>query len=131
MRTRITVAFAALIAAATLVALPGPVGSRTPSPTGTFDDLAFAPLAPQALDPAMGGASGLDAAWRSDDGLEADSVLTEPGSVTYPAARPRVNQPAAPTSSAHAIADSAFSTTKRSDDIDDAPSSIGPAMRVP
>ena len=97
MRTRITVAFAALIAAATLVALPGPVGSRTPSSTGTHD-LAFAPLAPRTLDPAEGGASGLDAAWRSDSGLEPDSILVEPGvGVTYPAARPRVDQPAAPT----------------------------------
>ena len=97
MRTRITVAFAALIAAATLVALPGPVGSRTPSPTGTFDDLAFAPLVPGALDPALGGASGLDAAWRSNGGLDPDSVLAEPGAISYPVARPRVNQPAAPT----------------------------------
>ena len=98
MRTRITVAFAALIAVATLVALPAPVGSRTPSPTGTLEELAFAPLAPQGLDPVEGGASGLDAAWRSDSGLEPDSVLVEPGvGVRYPAARPRVDKPAAPT----------------------------------
>ncbi len=96
MRTRITVAFAALIAAATLVALPGPVGSRTPSSTGTFDDLAFAPLAPQVLDRDLGGASGLDAAWHSDSGLEPDSVLAEPGSIAYPVTRPSVDQPAAP-----------------------------------
>ena len=96
MRTRITVAFAALIAAATLVALPGPVGSRTPSSTGTFDDLAFAPLAPQVLDRDLGGASGLDAAWHSDSGLEPDSILAEPGSIAYPVTRPSVDQPAAP-----------------------------------
>jgi rare lipoprotein A len=95
-RTRITVAFAALIAAATLVALPGPVGSRTPSLTGNVDDLAFAPLVPEALDPATGDASGIDAAWRSDGSLEADSVLVEPGAIAYPVARPRVDQPGAP-----------------------------------
>ena len=88
--------FAALIAAATLVALPGPVGSRTPSSTGTFDDLAFAPLAPQVLDRDLGGASGLDAAWHSDSGLEPDSILAEPGSIAYPVTRPSVDQPAAP-----------------------------------
>ena len=97
MRTRITVAFAALIAAATLVALPAPVGSRAPNPAATLDPDAFRPLAvahPLEVDTGM--PAELDIAMRSDAGVQPDSVLAEPGSITYPSRRPKIDQPAAP-----------------------------------
>jgi hypothetical protein len=96
-RTRITVVFAALIAAATLVALPAPVGSRAPSPAATLGSEAFRPLAvvtPLRVDTGMPTVP--DPAWAAQANVDPDSALAEPGDITYPSRRPRVNQPAAP-----------------------------------
>lgn len=97
MRTRITVVFAALIAAAALVALPVPVGPRAPSPAATLDTDAFRPLAvAQPLEVDTGMPTLPDPAWASDASVRPDSALAEPGAIAYPSRRPRVDQPAAP-----------------------------------
>jgi hypothetical protein len=96
-RTRITVVFAALIAAATLVALPAPVGSRAPSPAATLEPDAFRPMAvAQPLEVDTGMPTLPDPAWASDANVRPDTALAEPGGIVYPSRRPRVDQPAAP-----------------------------------
>jgi hypothetical protein len=90
------VAIAALIAAFATVAVPGPVGSRAPSPLPTPSADLFASVEIAAVrGPAMT-ASPLDPGARSDGILDESSTLFEPDlSAEPPQARPSAAQPQA------------------------------------
>ncbi len=96
MRTRLIVAFAALMAASALVAVPEPAGSRTPSATRTI-----APATLTAVSIALpAGSTAMaipddDLATGSAERLGPGSTFTEPGTPTTPASRPPAVQPAA------------------------------------
>ena len=88
-------AFAALMAASALVAVPEPAASRPPSAVRSIDpaqlnavSLAL-PLVPTAT------TSASDTASRSAGWLERDSALVEPGASLPVTTRPKVAQPAA------------------------------------
>lgn len=94
MRTRIIVAFAALIAAAALVAVPSPAASRLTSAAGTIDTADLMPVtialsdghtatATIPTDPASGPAARLGPG----------SALLEPGRPPLPRTRPAARQP--------------------------------------
>jgi len=89
---------AVLTAVLTLAALPGLVGSRTPSPDQQVPAAAFQSL---KIDATVGGSSTpvigpLDAAARSASYLAPDATLTEPAAdPSAPPARPKLSQPAA------------------------------------
>ena len=87
---------AVLTAVLTLAALPGLVGSRTPSPDQQVPAAAFQAL---KIDATVGGSSTpvigpLDAAARSASYIAPDATLTEPAADhAPPPARPKVAQP--------------------------------------
>ena len=96
MRRPKVVAIAALIAAFATVAVPGPVGSRAPSPLQTpsadlFASVEIASVRGPAMTP-----SPLDPGARSDGNLDESSTLFEPAlSDEPPQARPSAAQPRA------------------------------------
>ncbi|HYX10379.1 MAG TPA: hypothetical protein VE817_00265 [Candidatus Acidoferrum sp.] len=95
MRPTTLVAGAALTAALALVALPGLVGSQSPRPDRPIDAAAFQAVRIEATN---GGSSvtidPLDAAQRSADSLDANSILVEPGrGRTIAFSRPAAVQP--------------------------------------
>ena len=96
MRRPTVVAIAALIAAFASVAVPGPVGSRAPSPLQTPSVDIFASVEIAAVHgPAMT-TPPLDPDNRSDGNLDEGSTLFEPDlSAEPPQARPAAAQPAA------------------------------------
>lgn len=73
MRLPRVVASAALIAALASVVVPGPAGSRTPSPAGTIDQSAY-----RAVDLTAMTIPAPNPAFQSDGRLAADTVLREP-----------------------------------------------------
>jgi rare lipoprotein A (peptidoglycan hydrolase) len=95
-RTRIIVAFAAIMAASALVAVPAPAGSRPPSTARSVDPAQLRAVtlglpadpvtATTITDPA--------AAHHSADRLEPGSLIVEPGANDAAAGRPAVRQPA-------------------------------------
>ncbi|HKF85944.1 MAG TPA: septal ring lytic transglycosylase RlpA family protein [Candidatus Limnocylindrales bacterium] len=95
MRTRLIVAFAALIAASALVAVPEPAGSRMPSQDRSIDpaQLSAVSLGLSAGSPAASTTFNDSAA--STSRVEPESALVEPGSAVI-TRRPSVRQPAAP-----------------------------------
>lgn len=96
MRTRLIVAFAALMAASALVAVPEPAGSRAPSAARTI-----APATLTAVSIALpAGSTAMaipddDLATGSAERLGPASAFTEPGAPTTPVSRPAAAQPAA------------------------------------
>ena len=96
MRRPTVVAIAALIAAFATVAVPGPVGSRAPSPLQTPSVDLFASVEIAAVrGPAMT-TPPLDPGARSDGNLDEGSTLFEPDlSTEPPQARPSAAQPEA------------------------------------
>ena len=109
MRTRLIVAFAALMAAAALVAVPGPAGSRPPSTARTIDSATLTAVtialpvgstatSIQPTDLAQDSAAGLGpAAARSGPvatSPELAAAFPDPGSGDAPAIRPTIAQPA-------------------------------------
>jgi hypothetical protein len=95
------VAIAALIAAFATVAVPGPVGSRAPSPLQTPAADLFATLEiVSAVRGPVTTPSPLDPGARSDGNLDEGSTLFEPDlSAEPPQARPSAAQPEAPAGS--------------------------------
>jgi hypothetical protein len=96
------VAGAALTAALALVALPGIVGSAGPSPASVLDPSAFQSVRVPAFATADPAAAPLDDAHRSAGGIDASTVLTEPGKapLRIVAGRPSVVLPAPHSASA-------------------------------
>jgi hypothetical protein len=94
------VATAALTAVLALVALPGLVGSRTPSPFPSPEAAAFQAVLVRASDRTALPIGPLDAADRGVDALTVDSVLVEPaeapGGPRAALVRPNVAQPSGP-----------------------------------
>jgi hypothetical protein len=85
-----------LIAALALVALPGLIGSRVPSPLEPLPDSAFQPLPIPATNARSTLLIGrLDAAHAAAGSVDEDASFIEPGEapLTGPTARPRLNQP--------------------------------------
>lgn len=97
MRPRPLVASAALTAVLALVALPGLVGSRTPTPWPSAEAAAFQAVLIPASDRSALPVGSLDAAHRASGALAADSVLIEPGqgrqASLVSGGRPNVSQP--------------------------------------
>jgi hypothetical protein len=101
MRRRLVVATAALIAAFALAGLPGPVGSRSPSPLRDLAPAAFTSVIIPADTPAQRATGSLDDAQRSAGHLETGGSFVEPGAApTVPTARPKVSQPSTAAGSA-------------------------------
>src|SRR5215211_2242068 len=95
-RTRVIVAFAAIMAASALVAVPEPVGSTAPSEARSIDpaqldavslDLPQAPVTATAF-------SSIEPGPRSAGWLGPESSFAEPGGERVAPTRPRVVQPA-------------------------------------
>jgi hypothetical protein len=91
-RTRVIVAFAAIMAASALVAVPEPVGSRAPSEARSIDpaqldavslDLRQTPVTAAPL-------TSMETASRSAGWLGPESSFAEPGGGRVAPARPRV-----------------------------------------
>jgi len=94
MRRRAVVAVSALIAAAALIGLPGPVGSTTPSPATELQAAAFIPVPNSAAAPATPPVVALDGAHRADGYLGDSTPLVERGSApSGPTSKPSVTQP--------------------------------------
>jgi hypothetical protein len=97
MRPRPLVASVALTAVLALVALPGLVGGRTPTPWPSAEAAAFQAVLVRASDRTALPIGPLDAAHRASGALGADSVLIEPALAREGAApsggRPNVAQP--------------------------------------
>jgi rare lipoprotein A (peptidoglycan hydrolase) len=95
-RTRIIVAIAALMAASALVAVPGPVGSRTANPDRAIDSasLTAVTIPLPAGSTATSISSTLDPAIRSAGWLGLDTTLAEPGRPAVQSSRPSVTVPA-------------------------------------
>ena len=97
MRRRSVVAIAALIAAFALAGLPAPAGSTSPSIAQELAPVAFSTVSIPASAPAQKATGLTDAAQRSASYVTPESSFTEPGSApSAPAARPKVDQPQAP-----------------------------------
>jgi hypothetical protein len=97
MRRRSVVAIAALIAAFALAGLPAPAGSTSPSMARELAPAAFSTVTVPANAPAQESAGLADAARRSASYVTPDTTFTQPGVATsVPAARPKVDQPQAP-----------------------------------
>jgi hypothetical protein len=100
MRPRPVVATAALTAAIALVALPGLVGSRTPSPWPSPEAAAFQAVLVRASDRTALSIGPLDAARRGGGAVDPDTVLIEPaqaqGGRGTARLRPDVAQPSGP-----------------------------------
>ena len=85
---------AVLTAALALAALPGLVGSRTPSPDQQVPAAAFRSIIVASEDGAPTEIRPLDAAYRSDGYMTASSTLVEPATEQIaPPDRPRARQP--------------------------------------
>ena len=98
MRTRLVVAFAALMAASALVAVPAPAGSRAPSPDRPVDPAQLSAVS-IGLAAGTGAASATlegDTAAGSTSTVGPDSAFVEPGRSDVSTGRPDVRQPAAP-----------------------------------
>jgi hypothetical protein len=96
MRPRPLVASVALTAALALVALPGLVGSRTPTPWPSAEAAAFQAVLVRATDRTALPIGRLDPAYESATALADDSILTEPADGTHQSVlpdRPNVAQP--------------------------------------
>lgn len=95
MRTRLIVAFAALMAASALVAVPEPASSRPAGEARTIDPATLTAVT-IPLPAGSTATSTLPTAPAPGPAvrLEPDSALLEPGTGTTPAARPRVRLPA-------------------------------------
>jgi hypothetical protein len=90
----VVVAVSALIAAAALIGLPGPVGSTTPSPATELQAAAFIPVPKSSAVPASPPAAALDNALRADGFLGTGTPLVERGSApSGPTSKPSVTQP--------------------------------------
>jgi hypothetical protein len=93
-RIRIIIAFAALMAASALIAVPGPAASRPTGAARTIDTATFTsvtiPLPYRRPVTAIGSS---DPASGSAVRLAPDTVLTEPGHRPRPRTRPAVRQP--------------------------------------
>jgi hypothetical protein len=97
MRRRSVVAIAALIAAFALAGLPVPAGSTAPSIAQELAPAAFSTVSIPANAPAQKATGLADAAQRSASYVTPDTSFAEPGNApSVPAARPRVDQPQAP-----------------------------------
>lgn len=94
MRTRLIVAFAALMAVSALVAVPEPAGSRSPSPDRSLDpaQLSAVTLGLSAAPPATTMID--DQAQGSTGAVEPGSAFVEPGANAAAAGRPSVKVPA-------------------------------------
>ena len=92
------VAIAALSAALALVAAPGIVGSRTPSPVGAIEAAAFQPLQSGASDATTPVAVSSDPALRSANALDASARFAEPlsGVLAIPLVRAAVRSQPVP-----------------------------------
>jgi rare lipoprotein A (peptidoglycan hydrolase) len=95
-RTRIIVAFAAIMAASALVAVPEPAESLPPSTAGSVDpaQLSAVSIALPAGPVAAATTLTTDTATRSAGWLEPDSAFVEPGANEAAGSRPTVRQPA-------------------------------------
>ncbi len=95
MRRRAVVAVSALIAAAALIGLPGPVGTTAPAPARDLQAAAF--MVPTSTGaPALLPEAGLDSALRAAGYLGDATRLVELGSAPAdPTSRPKVTQPLA------------------------------------
>jgi hypothetical protein len=97
MRPRPLVASVALTAVLALVALPGLVGSRTPSPFPSPEAAAFQAVTVNATDRSGFAVGPIDAARRSAGALASESILVEPGAqpsaTSLSFGRPDVPQP--------------------------------------
>ena len=83
-----------LTAALALVALPGLVGSRTPSPDEPVPAVAFQALRTAAFgDGSVPMIRPLDATHRSAGYLAPETTLVEPAAARVPSARPKLKQP--------------------------------------
>jgi hypothetical protein len=92
-RTRLLVAFAALIAAVALVAQPGPAGSTEPGTDRSIDPSALRRLAlPRPIDGAAASPT-LDPRAASAFVLDDSVDFREPGSPPLPTSRPDLDQP--------------------------------------
>jgi hypothetical protein len=97
MRRKSVVAIAALIAAFALAGLPAPAGSTIPSTAAELAPAALTALTIPAAAPAQKASGVPDAALRSAGFISRTTSLVEPGiAPAAPVARPRVNQPPAP-----------------------------------
>ena len=93
MRTRIVVAFAALMAASALVAVPAPAGSRSPSPEQTLDPAQLSAVS-IALPKDLAVTTTLDATAQGSAGsVGPATAFVEPGTNTAAAGRPSVRVP--------------------------------------
>ena len=94
MRTRIVVAFAALMAASALVAVPAPAGSRSPSPERSLDPALLSAVS-VALPKDQAAASTLDATAQGSAGsVGPATAFVEPGANGAATSRPSVRVPA-------------------------------------
>jgi hypothetical protein len=85
---------AVLTAALALAALPGLVGSRTPSPDQQVPAAAFRSIIVASEDGAPERIRPMDAAYRSDGYMTASTTLVEPAAEQAPAPRrPKLSQP--------------------------------------
>jgi len=97
-RTRLVVAFAALMAASALVAVPAPAGSRAPSPDRPVDpaQLSAVSIGLSAGSLSASSTQQADTAAGSTSTVAPDSAFVEPGRAAASTGRPDVRQPAAP-----------------------------------
>ena len=94
MRTRIVVAFAALMAASALVAVPAPAGSQSPSPERSLDPALLRAVS-VALPKDQAAASTLDATAQGSAGsVGPATAFAEPGKNGAASSRPSVRVPA-------------------------------------
>ena len=94
MRTRIVVAFAALMAASALVAVPAPAGSQSPSPERSLDPALLSAVS-VALPKDQAAASTLDATAQGSAGsVGPATAFAEPGASGVASSRPSVRVPA-------------------------------------
>jgi rare lipoprotein A (peptidoglycan hydrolase) len=93
-RTRLIVAFAAIMAASALVAVPEPVTSRPPSAALTIDRAQLSAVSIALTDdPATSTTPTTDIATRSAGRLERHSAFPEPAAAAPDVLRPTVRQP--------------------------------------
>jgi rare lipoprotein A (peptidoglycan hydrolase) len=97
-RTRLVVAFAALMAASALVAVPAPAGSQAPSPDRPVDPAQLSAVSIGLGEGSQSASSTLnaDTAAGSTSEVAPDTAFVEPGRADPSTGRPNVRQPAAP-----------------------------------
>lgn len=94
MRTRLIVAFAALMAATALVAAPGPASSRPPSGSRTIDPATLTAVSLALPVTATASITPPDTAIGPTPDLGPATALVEPGKAAVPGARRSLAQPA-------------------------------------